>query len=87
MPDNAITATARLTTTTLLKRPACASPPRPRGCNCVYHDLWYTAPPMKGGSRYGWLTMHWPAIPPDRVPRFHQLDFSCAPHVLAIDDL
>jgi len=42
---------------------------------------------MKGGSRYGWLTMHWPAIPPDRVPRFHQLDFSCAPHVLAIDDL
>src|SRR5262249_5614326 len=36
--------------------------------------LWYTGPPMKGGTTYGQCTVHRCAGPPHRVPRFHELD-------------
>src|SRR5262249_439104 len=40
----------------------------------VYPDLWYPGPPMKGGTPYGRFTVHRPAVPPDGVPGFDQLD-------------
>src|SRR5215813_12386781 len=36
--------------------------------------LWYTAPPMKGGTTYGQSTVPRCADPPHRVPGFHECD-------------
>src|SRR5215468_6095444 len=50
-----------------------------RGFHTAFRDLslsrlWYTGPPMKGGTTYGQGTVHRCAGPLDRVPRFHQLN-------------
>src|SRR6266545_1460311 len=36
--------------------------------------LWYTVPPMKGGTTYGQYTVHRRAGPPHGVLGFHELD-------------
>src|SRR5262249_32278350 len=51
---------------------------RPRTVDTSMHlslsRLWYTGPPMKGGTTYGQCTVHRCAGPPHRVPPFHELD-------------
>src|SRR6267142_6865058 len=39
-----------------------------------YHDLWYTVPPIIGGTTHGTCTVHRRAVPPAGVPGFDQPD-------------
>jgi hypothetical protein len=42
--------------------------------NRVYRDLWYNAPPMKGGTPYGRFTVRRSVVPSDGVSGFHEPD-------------
>src|SRR5712692_4935689 len=52
----------------------CGSIPLRRPYRQVYHDLWYTVPPRKGGITYGQWTVHRRTVPPNRVPGVDQPD-------------